>query len=109
MYFERRTAMIVVERQIQKVRPGKWEELHKLDMEFNSLEAGLGFPPKKRYQCLVGSHDIDTLIIEREWENMAVMEKAYETTMTNPAYQKLAEKLNKFVKSVQFELYLPLP
>ena len=101
--------MIVIERQIQKIRPGKWAELEEIDKEFNQLEAGFGFPPKKRYQCIIGGHDINTLIVERQWESMAIMEKAYEITLTNPDYQKLSQKLNSFVKSVQFELYYPLP
>lgn len=101
--------MIVIERQIQKVRPGKWEDLEKIEQEFNQMEAGFGFPKKKRYQCIVGGHDTNTLIIERQWESMAVLEKAYEGSLANPDYQKLAQKLNKIVKSIQYELYWPLP
>ena len=61
--FEGSTEMIVIERQIQKIRPGKWAELEEIDKEFNQLEAGFGFPPKKRYQCIIGGHDINTLIV----------------------------------------------
>lgn len=47
--------------------------------------------------CIVGSHDTNTLIVERQWESMAAMEKAYETTKANPDFQKPTQRLNNII------------
>ena len=39
--------MVIIERQIQKVRSGKWTELEELDKKFIAVESGLGFPPQE--------------------------------------------------------------
>lgn len=101
--------MIVVERMIQKIRPDKWVELEELDKKYNALEKELGFPSKKRYQCIVGGHDFNTLIIERQWESMAKLEATYEKAFANADYQKLNQQSPSIVKSTQMELYTPLP
>jgi len=94
---------------IQKVRSGKWAELEEIDKRFNKLESRLGFPPKKRYQCIMGGHDTNTLIIERQWESLAVMEATYEKAFADPAHQALLEETPSIIKSSQLEVYVPLP
>lgn len=102
--------MIVVERMIQKVIPGKWAELNEIDKRFDAVEGRLGFPAnKKRYQCMIGSHDSNTLIIERLWESMAVMEAIYEKAFADPELQALFQETNSIVESNQIEIYSPLP
>ena len=81
--------MIILERLVQKVRPDKWVALEKIEKKYNAIESCLVSLPKKRYQCLVGGHDTNTIIIERQWESMAVMEATYEKIMADPQYQKL--------------------
>jgi hypothetical protein len=56
--------MITLERMIQKVSPGKFPDLEELDKKFVAVETRLGFPPKKRYQCVIGGHDTNTVIVE---------------------------------------------
>jgi hypothetical protein len=101
--------MIILERLIQKVRPGKWVELEELDKKYNALEKDFGFPSKKRYQCMSGGQDFNTLIIERQWGSLAEMEATYGKALANEAYQKLNQESFSVIKSSQMELYSPLP
>jgi hypothetical protein len=103
--------MKVLQRQVQEIRFGKWEELEEIDAKFNVVESRLGFPPnKKRYQCYFGGHPaMSTLIVEYEWESLAAMEAAYEKAMADPEWQALATEVGAIVKSNQMELYVPLP
>ena len=101
--------MVTIERMIQKVHPGKSAELEEIDKRCNAAESRLGFPPKKRYQCLMGGHDMGTLIIERQWDSLAAMEAAYEKATADPEHQALMEELTSIIKSTQLEVYMPLP
>ena len=101
--------MTVIERQIQKVCPGKWAELEVIDKKFDAIESRLGFPPKRRYRCLVGGHDTNTLIVERQWDSLAAMEAAFEKVFADPEHQALGAELDPIIESVQIELYAPLP
>jgi len=58
--------MVIIERQVQKVRAGKWAELEDLDRKFTAVEGPLGFPAKRRCCSLVGGLTTDMLIIERQ-------------------------------------------
>ncbi len=101
--------MIAIERQVQKVRPGKWAELAEIDPRYNVVEERLGFPAKKRYQCIMGGHDTNTLIVERQWDSVAAMETAYEKALADPGFQALGVEITAIVTSVQIEIYMPLP
>ena len=101
--------MVTIERIIQKVFPGKWAELEEIDKKFNAVESRLGFPPKKRYQCMMGGCDTNTLIIERQWDSLAAMEAAFEKTLADPEWQALNEEMTSIIKSTQLEVYMPLP
>jgi hypothetical protein len=101
--------MVLVERQIQQVRPDKWAELEAIDKKFNAIESRLGFAPKKRYRCYVGGHNTNTLIIERQWESMAAMEAAYEKAFADSGWQALGAEVVSIVESDRHELYMPLP
>jgi len=101
--------MIGIERWIQQVYPDKWAELEVIDKKFNAVEGRLGFPPKKRYQCLTGSHEVNTLIVERQWASLAAMEATYEKAFADPEYQALQKEEPSIIKSAHMELYMPLP
>lgn len=101
--------MIIVERLVQLVRPGKWAELEAIDKKFDAIESRFGFPPKKRYQCMAGSHDLNVLIVERQWESLAASEAAYEKAMAEAEYQQLLNEIGSIVKGTQRELYTPVP
>ncbi len=102
--------VIVIWRQIQKILPGKWDELEEINKKFNEIEKRLGFPDnKKRYRHIVGTQYINTLIIEFQWESMAQMEKTITKAVLDPEYQKLQAKAEPIIESSQWELYIPWP
>lgn len=101
--------MVTIDRMIQKVSPGKWAELEVIDKRFNAVESRLGFPPKKRYRCIMGSHDTNTLIVERQWDSLAAMEATYEKAFADPEHQALGEEITSIITSTQWEVYMPLP
>ena len=101
--------MIAIERMTQKIYPGKWAELDEIDKKYNDIEARMGFPAKKRYQCVIGGEDSNTLIIERQWDCLAVMESAYEKAFADPEYQALGQELIPIVQSNKVEVFTPLP
>ena len=100
--------MVIIERQIQKVRTGKWAELEELDKKFTAVESQLGFPAKRRCRSLIGGLTTDALIIERQWESFAAMEVAYEKILADPEHRALSAALDPIVESQQIEFYLPL-
>ena len=101
--------MIAVERQIQKVRPGKWAALEEIEKRFAAVESRYGFPTKKRYQCLFGAHDTNILIIERQWDSFAAMEATYEKIFPDPEHKALIAEVVEIIESQQIEIYTPLP
>lgn len=101
--------MIAMERLVQKVIPGKWAALEEVDKKFNALESRFGFPAKKRYQCMTGGYDTNTLIIERQWESLAALEAAYEKITPTPEYQALVVEMSSIIENQHIELYMPLP
>ena len=101
--------MICIERHVQQLRPDKWGELEALDKKFNAVEGRLGFPAKRRYRCYIGGHNLNTLIVERQWESLTAMEAAYERAFMNPEYQAVEAESALVIESVQIELYAPLP
>lgn len=101
--------MIAIERMIQTVHADKWAELKELDKRYNAVESRLGFPPKKRYQCIMGGHKRNTVIVERQWESLAAMEATYEKAGADPELQALNEETRSIVKSIRVEVYRPLP
>jgi hypothetical protein len=100
---------MVVERLIQKIKPGKWADLEELDRKYDEVEGRLGFPSKKRFRCIAGGHDDTTLIIERQWDSLAVMEATYHKASADPELQALWLEGASVVGGSRVELYMPLP
>ena len=101
--------MIAVERMMQKIYPGKWMELEEIDKRYNEVESRMGFPVKKRYQCVIGAEDSNTLIIERQWDSLAALESTYEKALADPEFQALGQEVNSIVQSSKIEVYTLLP
>ena len=101
--------MIAIERMVQKIYPGKWAELAEIDKKYDEIERSVGFPAKKRYQCIIGQYDQNTLVIERQWESLAEMESTYEKVFAVAEYQALGKELESVVASSQNEVYTFLP
>jgi hypothetical protein len=100
--------MLTIERITQRVLPGKWAALEEIDKRFSELEMKNGFPPKKRYKYVIGQ-DMNILVIDREWDCLAVLESAYEKVMVLPEYQALGEELDSIVEFSKAEILMPLP
>lgn len=65
---------MILRREVQKIRSGKWEELEELEKKWQELERRAGHPEgKKRYRGMSAPHDLDTMIIEVEWECLAAI------------------------------------
>ena len=101
--------MMIIERQMQKVRSGKWTELEELDKKFIPVESQLGFPVRRRCRSLIGGLTTDMLIVERQWDSFAALEAAYEKALMNPEHQALSKDVELILESQQIEFYLPLP
>lgn len=101
--------MIIIERLIQEIRPDKWAELEVLNQKYDDVEARLGYPAKKRMRSLAGPLNVNTLIIERQWESLAKMEATNELAQADPEYQALGAESISVIKSNRWELYLLLP
>lgn len=80
-----------------------------IDKRYNEVETRAGFPPKKRMQCVIGSIDQGTIIIERQWDCLAVMESTYEKVMADPEWQALSGEVTSIVQSTQIEVFTLLP
>lgn len=97
-----------LERQVQHIRPGKWEELEVLDQKYNKVENRNGFPGKRRLRCYIGGLSNNTLVIEREWESLAAMEAAYMKLFMDPDWQALSAPFDAIGETDQMEVYLVL-
>jgi NIPSNAP len=103
--FGKEHAMKVLERHLRKIHPGKWGEVEGLDNKYDAVERRYGFPPKRYYRSFIGTHDINTSIMEREWESLATMEAAQEKALADPEWQALTPEFEAIMESLQIELY----
>ncbi|MHA2393079.1 MAG: hypothetical protein ACXAEX_14150 [Promethearchaeota archaeon] len=101
--------VVIIQRMVQTLYPGKLDELNKIDAKYNEIEAKYGFPQnKKRYRCLMGSLGANKIVIEFEWPSLSKMEKAMTKAYLDPEYQKLSEKLNSILMDSVTEIYTPV-
>lgn len=99
--------MITIERTTQRVSPGKWAALEEIDKRYDKIEQSNGFPAKRRYKFMIGE-DMNTLVIERQWDCLAVMEATYEKVMVLPEYQALGQEIESIVEYSKTEILMPL-
>ena len=99
--------VIIIQRLIQKVLNGKWDELEKIDKKFTEIEDKYGFPPKKRYRYLTGIYNSSTIVVEREWESLAKLEKIMTKAFLDPDYSKLGDELGSIIENGIQELLVP--
>ncbi len=101
--------VIVIMRLIQRIASGKWDDLEEIDKKFNVIEEKLGYPPKKRFRSLSGAYDNNVVIIEREWQSLAKMEKTMTKGFLDPELAKLEKKIESIIEWQKTELYVPHP
>ena len=58
---------------------------------------------------MIGGHDSNTLIVERQWDSLATLEATYEKGFADPELQALLKEITSIVESSQLEVYTPLP
>jgi hypothetical protein len=98
-----------LERLIEKVRQGKWDEVEPINKKFDENEKKFGFPPKRRYRAYFGHEDSDTLIIEREWKSVAQYEEGLTKAWADAEEQKLIKEQEKIIESMRVEMYIVWP
>jgi hypothetical protein len=97
--------MAIVERHVQfgiknQATYKKWEQ------GWAEVESRLGgFPPKRHLSLLSGVDNVGTMVWEREWESMAVMEAAGERLFSDPQVQKLLAKYDTILDGERIEYY----
>jgi len=80
--------MVLVERHVHQVRneAAYWER----ERKFKEIEDRLGgFPPKRYLYLMSGADNTGTITQEREWENMATMEAAYDRLFNEQGVMEL--------------------
>jgi hypothetical protein len=99
----------LMERMIQRIKKGKWEEAIEFEKRFDALEARQGgIPAKRRYRCVYGAYDFDVFIWEREWEDLATLQQKYmeqDNPDLQPLWQELFDETEDIYESNRRELY----
>ena len=101
---------MILRREIQKIRSGKWEELEELEKEWKELERQAGHPEgKKRYRGMSAPHDLDTMIIEVEWESFPAYEEVSAKIELESGFADLVARTEPLIESMRYEFYTVLP
>ena len=102
--------MKLILREVIRVLPGKWNEAVEVHKKRVEQATRLGSPPFKVYRSMSGQGDwANTIILEREWNNLAAWESFLEKALKDPKIQKeFIEKQQNIVQSHNFEYYTPL-
>jgi hypothetical protein len=96
----------ILMREIQKIHPDRWEELEAAEARWAALEKRAGYPDvKKRYRAYSTPDDINTLVIEIEWDSFAAMEAANERLAEDPELEELVAATDQIVQSIRMEFY----
>lgn len=97
--------MAILERHVQfKVKSESayrdWEKA------WESVESRIGgFPPKRHYSLIAGGDNMGTMVWEREWESMAVMDAAYTKMFDDSEVERLADSGSEILEGERMELY----
>lgn len=97
--------MAILERHVQfKVKnEGTYREWEK---SWEELEGRLGgFPAKRHYWLMSGAEAQGTLVWEREWENLATMEAAYDNMFHDAEAERLASTGPEILENERVEVY----
>ena len=100
--------VVVIQRMVQTIPAGRWDEYEELDKKFDEIEKKIGYPQKKRLRCLFGAVGSNSIVIEFEWASLSKMEKTITKAYLDPEYQKLLEKLQSLILKATTEIYTPV-
>jgi hypothetical protein len=98
----------ILERIVTKVERGRWADLASVERRFEELESQWGFPTARRYRAGAGSLDMNTMVLEREWDSYAAREEAYERAMENEDWHALGRESYGIIGSTQAEFFHPV-
>ena len=97
--------MKVMERIIQQIDWVKWAEFVAAQSKFEAVEARLGFPPMRWYRTAWGAENSGTVVCEREWESLAVMEATYEAGWADEERRAMESGVPSYIVSHRQELW----
>jgi hypothetical protein len=100
--------MKILERIVTTVERGRWSELAEIEERFEELESKWGFPPARRYRAGASGHNMNTMILEREWDSYAAREAAYERAMADEGWHAVGRDSYGIIGSSQAEFYHPV-
>nr|MDO8109100.1 hypothetical protein [Candidatus Sigynarchaeota archaeon] len=100
---------VVLLRLVQKIKSDKWGALDEIDKKYDAIENKLGYPPKKRYRSIAGPLNTDTIVIEREFKSMAVLEELQMKSWGSSEIQKLMQETLNIIEKQWMEIYIVWP
>lgn len=100
--------MRILERIVTKVERGRWADLAAIERRFEELESQWGFPPAKRYRAGAGTLDMNTMVLEREWDSYAAREQAYEKAMASEVWHAVGRDSYGVIGTTQAEFFHPV-
>jgi hypothetical protein len=98
--------MAILMREIQRIRPDGWEELAAVEARWAALEKRAGYPDvKRRYRSYSTPDDMNTLVIEIEWDSFAHMEATNAKLAQDPELPDVEAATDPIVQSIRFEFF----
>lgn len=100
--------MAILERRVQfgtknEAAYREWEKT------WEAIESRLGgFPPKRHYWLMSGAEKSGTVVWEREWENFAAMEAAYDKMMSDDESNQLGNTAETINDGERIEYYFSM-
>jgi hypothetical protein len=85
-----------MQRVLQNVKPDKVQQFLQWEKAWQVVNDRLGGPPKRYYRAAMGTDDVYTIIWEREFESLAVLEAYSEKVSQDPRPE---------LKALGFEAY----
>jgi hypothetical protein len=97
--------MAVLRKLIHKIAHDRWDEVVGLIERYEAVERRYGAPIKRAYRPIFGPHDVDTLIVEEEWESFAAMEETFPKAVADPDWQKVSADSKSVILTERLEAY----
>ena len=98
--------MAILERLSFRVINEQWDAVMAQEKKWEALEVKAGgFPKKRRYRAISGALSNDTFVFEREWENLAAIEAAYDRLFAQEGAKSLAEAAPAIKADSRMEFY----
>ena len=101
--------MKVMQVEIMKILPGKMTKAMELLEKQLAIQSQLGAPPGRTYRGVGAQRKyIQTLVIERDWDNFTAMEAFAGRMLTAPDFQELTTDWATVLESQKAEFYTPV-